>query len=564
MTNISPCNNMGNGKKWNWKTGELWEDTSISTSFNRNYFDCGIYYFDGEFNVVKFPAGMSLYHGSGLLADNVVEFPAGIKYYEKYKFDNPHENIEIDESNLLSVISTTNESIEEAITKYLPISAGWYSDPGTSQIYSGYTSNNHLNKICGNRCVNAYKLKKDIILFILDDDFNISKLLASNIPENIKEYIKKMFTLTSNKPERTNFDNPFQRFKYTKIRKSDRLWDLPFAEWFCGFVTTIKDYSGYAATSQQLFMKKESFHLEFIFCNAFKYLERDLTNILDWQYNNIEYPTDTIRTYMQQLSIYKCTNINVHSGNLLEHSIWSLLYAENLIKHDKLNIPFYINNNEIKKLAIFTSFIHDIGKMSPYDCTSNDGSFYYRTIDNHSQHGYDYILGTLDLPIIDRNMYISGSINIKELFSNFDIDYEKYKYLVSLVIFMHQEYGLGPLSKLNSNLDTIENLSSQFIQHIFTTYNTFISNKIFALTLIYVLLVVSISDIQATQPYGINRISKMVSQPFEINKRSDIYPFITNVPKKFRGGNLSTLSKIDTNGIILANTILSMSDLYIN
>lgn len=580
VLNVNPCHDMGGGVKWNWKSGEIWNDFTTNIPFNRNYFDCGVYYFDGVFNVVKFPADMSLYHGSGMLADNVVEFPAGIKYYEKYNLDNPESSITVDVEELLSIVVTTDESVEEAITKYLPITAGWYADPSTSKLYSNKSSNLKLNSICNDRCISAYKLKKDITMLILDDDYNIAKLLASNdklVPIEIKNLLKAMFSIKNTFANRTNSDNPFVRLHYEKDRFSNIQWDIPFSKWLCEYVIKVQNYSGYAATTQQSKTHGGSFHLEFVFCDAFKYLERDLTNVLDWQHNNISYP-DMLKSYMQQLSLYKCTNINFHSGNLLEHSIWSLLFSEFNIKYNTVQIPKFNTDNftieEIKNLTIFTSFIHDIGKMSYSECKFHNGSFYYKDIQTHNVLGYEYILGKKEIPIFDSKMNITGNLNIKDIFEVFKINYDKFKDIIALVILLHQFYGKVALNKFNKTDDTnSDEIILEFIKMIINDYYTkYLSsndllnpnNKDTLLLFFYILLVTSISDIEASQPYGINRISNMDSIPLELNKRSEYFPFITNMPKKYRGGNIINITKIDTNGVILANKMLNYIMINVN
>ena len=78
VDNITPCGALND--KWDWKNGESYTDTNIEggrTQIIRNYFDCGTYFFDGNFNVVKFPKGMTIYHGSFPLANAVVGFPVG-------------------------------------------------------------------------------------------------------------------------------------------------------------------------------------------------------------------------------------------------------------------------------------------------------------------------------------------------------------------------------------------------------------------------------------------------------------------------------------------------------
>ena len=185
---VSPCNKL---KNWNWKEGQVFKDDSIKfgyydingnviigNEFQRNYFDCGMYYFDGVFNVVKFSKGMTLYHGSGLLANNVVLFPVGKEYYDAYDLTGRKKSPYINTQNLLTVAVSSDESIEEIISQNIPITAGWYADIGTAKIYS-QSVNPVVNKAqniannCKDNCVFAYRLKEDIIMFLLDDDYKI-------------------------------------------------------------------------------------------------------------------------------------------------------------------------------------------------------------------------------------------------------------------------------------------------------------------------------------------------------------------------------------------------------
>ena len=159
--NIKPC---GRKPGWDWKGGDKLMDDSTGLIINRNYFYCGTYFFDGEFNVVKFPKNMILYHGSGILADNLTGFPVGIPYYNPKTAD-----FKVPSS---IIAAHSDESIEAIITENFPITAGWYADPETAKIYS--TQN--LDGICKDMCVYAYKVVKDIVLFLLDDDSIIKSI----------------------------------------------------------------------------------------------------------------------------------------------------------------------------------------------------------------------------------------------------------------------------------------------------------------------------------------------------------------------------------------------------
>lgn len=116
----TPCGQLTG--EWNWKSGDYYIDTTqAGYPITRNYFDCGTYFFDGTFNVVKFPKGMTLYHGSGMLANAVVEFPVGIDYYKPYSYDGGY-NIPLDPENdqFVTAVATLDESIEEVVSSFFP------------------------------------------------------------------------------------------------------------------------------------------------------------------------------------------------------------------------------------------------------------------------------------------------------------------------------------------------------------------------------------------------------------------------------------------------------------
>lgn len=560
---------------WDWKSGQFKEDSTTFIKFNRNYFDCGIYYFDGTFNVVKFPKGMSVYHGSAVLADKVAEFPVGISYYKPYDISSSNNialKVETNSKSFLSAIAMTDESIEEVISQSFPISAGWYADPSTGKIYSGISGNDAISnkraEYCGQKCINSYKLKKDIIMLILDDDYNIAKLFSTDwMPAKEKGRLADMFQIKQINPVRTNEDNPFTRLRYQteqrkpdgsvtyvpKQRKSSREWDLPFADWICENVIKKQNYSGYAATSQHTEQHSGQFHLEFIFCNAFSWLYRDLNNILDWQHNPKKYPNNTVKIFIEQLGLYQSTNVNFHAGDLLEHSIWTLLFAEKIMKHlDITHPPIQFDN--LSKLTAFSAFIHDIGKMYPEHATRNikTGHFIYFSMPSHPTDGADYINGPLQLPIYDNDLNKTGVMNIDNLFEEFGID-RKYKEIVGPVVQVHWDLG-NYLIELKNGGDK-NTLAEHYLNKLLGIYNI---DRDHFLNFLYIALIVSMADINGSQPYGYDRISEATVKPnnFELNKASHYFPFVTNMPKQYRGGNVAIVSNIDSAGREFANFIM--------
>ena len=576
-----PCKNLPN---WNWKKGEVFQDNTTSIPIQRNYFDCGVYYFDGTFNVVKFPAGMTIYHGSALLANGVAEFPVGLSYYTEFDMSDPSKNIPIKQSkpDLLSVAASSDETIEEIIADSFPISAGWYADPSVAVKYSG--GNNEadpLKTLCKGKCINAYVLKEDITMLLLDDDYNIAKLLVSDpsvVPDAKKTEIKQMFSLTDTIPLRTKDDSPFGRLKYLeKARYSSDGWDISFAKWACEYLIKPQGYSGYAATTQQTRVHGGQFHLEFIFCNAFKYLERDLTNTMDWQRKpNV---SGVIGEFMTQLALYETTNVDFHAGNLLEHSIWTLLFAENIMKNNVVRRPAMLYQDKtfskhLDRFTAFCAFIHDIGKMSRDHVEINDKrkKFIFYAIPDHPEIGEMYIK-TSGVPIYNKDLVNKGVLSYSDLAFSFNLPYaveKPWNEIAAAVVRMHWEFG-DTLRRFNTTSRTAEdafNYGKEFIKKAVSVYTPEPGpgqEQIF-FTYIYVLLVVSIADIRGSLPYGMDRLKTSGSTTIELNKSSDHFPMVTNMPRKYRGGNVRTISQLDTVGVELANYILEVvsPQLYAN
>ena len=576
---------------WDWKSGATYDDvkmkrTLADPAIQRNYFDCGTYFYDGEFNVVKFPKGMSVYHGGGIIADAVVEFPLGIAFYNRA---DPREPLNPVDPKFVSAVTTKNESIVEVVSQILPVSAGWYSDPAIGRLYSNQTTDPMIKQNCGDKCVLAFKLKKDVVLLLLDDDQNIEKLLLTgSIPVDEKNRLRAMFNLQNVNAVRDGFEGPFTRFRYPaynaqtgkgKMRISNRAWDLEFTKYLCNDIIKAYQlgYGGYAATGQHSVAHGGLFHLEFAFCNATEYLDRDLCNIYDWQYFGGSEPTAralrghegrVVQNYLNQLALYQTYNINWHAGNLLQHSIWTLLFSEYIMQYNTIVLPpapFV----DLPELTAFTAFIHDIGKMSPADTIPNTHplakGFKYFSIKKHPLLGKEYIMGTRELPVVDDNLNPIGPLSIKDLFGAFGINWE-HRSLVAAVVDVHWEFGMT-LKELNAaravNISEADTslapvLAKKYVNDFYQKFKEISPslNEATFLNGLYVALVVSMADIMGTQPYGVNRLKKKLGKGALLNKASRYFPYITNVPKKYRGGNVAELSQVHTVGKNLADYIM--------
>lgn len=514
------CKNLN----WDWKSGETREEKINGYDFPINYFFCGTYYSDGIFNLVKFPKGMKIYHGSGALANAGVEFPVGIQYYSPHKIG----EFSVIPSNFTQIVASSNEKIEYLLSKYFPISAGWFADPFIAQIYS---NKGQYAPICKNKCINSYVLNQDIDFFLLDNEYNIFKLIKSyNVPDDIKTALSIMFNLN----QTPQLDpNKIRKLNLIKKRESYYEIDKPFAEWFCN--TFKNNYAGYAADTQ-IKDYKPIFHHEFIFCNAFKYLNRDLTNIFDWQHQ-VPIPNAVIKNFITQLKLYKTTNVDFHAGNLLEHSIWSLLFAEDLLFNLKDNFISSMSTIN-KKIISGIAFIHDIGKMTPdnNNMHKRKSDMIYFAIPEHPQIGGDYIRKTKQLPFLDQDLNQLGFFNTDDLLLALGMDLN-FRDSIAKIIDLHWEFG-NFLRIYNENKN--ESLINSFIETV--------GNE--NLFFYHALIIISIADIMASQPYGMNDLND------KLNRESIFFPFIKNMPKNYRGGNIAEKSNLLTTGLEFATKII--------
>lgn len=501
---------------WNWRNGDSTNLRVGKMNVPMNYFSCGIYFFDGMFQVVKFPKGMQLYHGSGALANANAEFPAGPDFYR------PDEK-KIDTLKLaLNTQADQESSVEYEASKQLPVSPAWFGSFRVAKTYS--LQNKEFVGRCADKCVNVYELREDTTFFILNNNFNIWKILSDmSAPPDIKTKLLFMFSLNYNDVvDQIKFhDENYGEIKLPdKRRVSYREVDLPFMSWLCGYLPD--NYAGYAANATS--SKGEAvFHLEFTFCNPMRWLTRNLSNPRDWQHNaGLEGADRIIKLFMEQLSYYKTTNVNFHAGNLFEHSVWSLLFAEQLmVNYSAIYKP---SVSEQRKIAA-AAFLHDIGKIVPEATSAHrrKHDYVYFGIPEHPQIGADYILGKKPLYILDKDMNKTGVLNMPELLTALGFEKEDYEALAKIVE-LHWDFGYY--------LNMWKGLNDQ------TTVNNFI-NKVGegrSFYFFYALIIVSIADILATQPFNQNNLTA------ELNHHSKFFPFIANVPKKYRGGNIADLT----------------------
>lgn len=482
-----------------------------------DYFSYGERYFDGNFNVIKFPKGMTIYHGSARFGDEAVSYPVGKGFY--------NQNIPGD---IIENASESEYTIQELLSETVKIDPAWYTDIESAKKYSGDSE----YPGCKNFCIHSYKLKRDCVFFLLDDEQNLIKLLEDpTIPPNIKQNIRGMFTI----PDDYIVENStiYTRDKKRKDRSSSRGDDKPVADWACDFLIG-ENYAGYCAPVQD-----NGFHLEFIVCNSFLYLERDLQNVNDMFYDAEEYPP-LLKLLFEQMKMYETTNTNFHSGDLFQHSIWCLLFAEDLSNRTRPAI-----DERFRKVIIAASLLHDIGKMDPENCGKNiiRKKYIYNSLPEHPTIGADYF-NNKGIPIVDSNLNIIDYLKPQQIITELipDVTPEEMNIIENTVRF-HWNLGHDVISKRGTP-EYVESIR-EYIQLFNGSRPSIIST-----------IITSISDIEATQPFTANKLKGLSTDEIKSLMRSKVFNFIVSKPKIYRGGNISTQLDLSKTNIDILNEIV--------
>ena len=534
----------------------------LQDGINRDFLSCGKYYFDGHYNVVTFEAGMTFYHGSARLANSLYAYPVGVNY-----FNNP-PNL-----NLMVVASDPRE-IEEIISENSNLSPSWYGDINTAKLYSGSIDikNNPslapLKDNCTGKCIFAYKLVKNATFLLLNNDYNVVKLNNNTTPKD-KDELKKMFgdndfnskTIDQNKRDPVKIDTidstPLNIVRVNSPLKRTSYYgsDLGWTTSMCSLSGIFKryGYAGYVAPSTLTpplsTWKGGYFHPEIVFCNPINYLKRDLENPYDWQYNSYSYPPNSLlKSYIEYIKKFKTININFHSGNLYEHSVWALLWTEYVCKENELKISLSLQNDVKVKILAFTSFIHDVGKCikNPNDqdpIMKPNGDYVYFDVKNHPFNGYmqlstGFLPNNINLTQLLRELGIPDTVPILGINTIL---------FIAHLILAHRDFGelvLKNMSTQTPDQYIREILLLNFVRELkrksrlaLSPYPDDNDNNI--TEFIKSVIVIGLADTLSSMPYGYNiygiNINRLEQKVNDINKVSTTIPSISNVPAIYSG-----------------------------
>lgn len=525
-------------KDWDWKSGKTMKKDGLTY----DYFYCGEYYFDGEYQLVKFPKDMKLYHASAILANEAVAYPVGISYYKPNPFKGESQNKRVD----LTIAKESPYNVEQLLTEDVAIDAGWFTSAETSHTYS------KLESIpgCQGFCIHAYKLSRDCVFLLLDNEYNLDKILKHpNMTDEVRLAFEKGFGIKHVYKKGLNPSNvPMKVVNIGPLtRKSFYDQDKTIARWLCDNII-YGNYSGYCVPTQ-INTKEEGaaslMHQEFIFCNSLLYLERDLSNPEDMFYDPEEYPK-TIKILFDQMKKYETTNSNFHGGNLFEHSIWSLLFSEHLSGRTDPPMP-----DRLRKLIIASGLIHDIGKMNPESCILNPtrDKYVYMDIENHPAIGAEYF--EKGIPILNDNLEETGRLMPQEILKEVipDITDDEIDVARNVVLF-HWHFG-------SQILDKFARRGAVIYKNAVKNYIKLFANAKDREKSVIATILVSIADIEATQPYTSKKLTNLSTAEIKSLMRSQILPYIISKPKIYRGTDLADVTKASSSGIQALNDVMA-------
>lgn len=561
--------------------------------------DNGMLYFDGDFWVRKVPKGQRFYHGSALLADNVIEFPTGVKFSEPYKFGTRDQRVSID----VSFAANSPDSIMKLVSEQIPVVPGWYADLKTAKIYVEqgmyeYDTKGKATAVkypkCRGTCIFSYKTTREFVFIDLFHEKNIPlvrNFMMTKSGEPGRKLAKYYYKLYNEATIPNNPDNAIlqiskkDRTKSQIFRNSIRSIDLPLTQFLCSTLFKKHNYQGYVSQFPMDDWRGRrigaKFHIEAAICNPFRNLERDLEDPNDWQYNSSA-NTGGIET-KKLINVYKrfkTTNVDFHSGNLYEHSVWTCLYTEKILKEELITFNSLIRND--KSLAAITSlagFVHDIGKITAYISNGYDKKknqnilfnaklqdYIYFDEPDHPSHGAKIFNYPAELFIYGDPKGVTNRISItnflRENFPSKDdpfiLDARK---KITIVIAMHWKLGdiiykplnnKGILSKLAADKEEafrlygveIDKKIDTYLKHLLETCIYFkyeIETREDFLTIMEMCFIISIADVMGTQPIGVGRMKDNDFEPPNIV--SEYFPYISNVPKNYRGGDMFTFAR---------------------
>jgi hypothetical protein len=317
--------------------------------------------------------------------------------------------------------------------------------------------------------------------------------------------------------------------------------------------------------------------------NVLDHLDRDYNNPNDWQYSSISLATPTLKLLIEDMEDYKTTNIDFHAGDLLEHSIWVMFYADKIYQHDKQHqncsyckwgsgIP---RSEHMRKFIATAAFLHDIGK-------AGDLKHLYYDKPDHPHTGADYLSGKAQYRLGGSNK--GKVLNIDDLIRELDLPQGPYRQILTCLVDNHWKFG-GYMKTLDEQ--SPKKAAKQYIEDVMDSLTRYglqsIINSKKELSIYFrIQMLISAADLLGTKPYNDHKKIRVVSDYIKeqtkgltsgtkefaekssevpkvnINDHSDLLKGISNRSQVHRGSDKYKEFKYDTVGIEFRKIILDL------
>lgn len=165
-------------------------------------------------------------------------------------------------------------------------------------------------------------------------------------------------------------------------------------------------------------------------------------------------------------------------------------------------------------------------------------NFVYFDVPDHPEVGAQYLIKG-ELPLVDPNtLTVTGSLKLFDLTKELGVDTDKL-YIIASMVALHWLYGSEVVSKLNQGVNP-QNVYDRYVYMCVEKLSTlnllqYYKQKQYILFMFQGLILMSIADVLAMQPYGQKRLEEKLHS--SINAKSKFFP-VTNVSKVYRGNDI--------------------------
>lgn len=555
-----------------WKKLEQSKITGNDGTFT-TWYECGDADFDGNFNVVKFPKGMSLYSGNPMLPYNNEVVDLSSEYFDRNKRW-------ITDEEISSIIKDANVKPESRLSKIKEKS------PDAIIYLTDYqvALNDSKNSLCGSNCISAFVLKEDCVFVNMIDDENSLKVMFENKGKfiDIDAILETIFKIagtkdinklveileTGNDRVKSQIIDELENFRSILSKGVDPIKpEHAMCKEIVKYIINMnKGYVGFLDPYNRFVMGK----------NIMDFVERDFTNTHDWQYMDNKRLDKSINDVIDNMMKYTTTNINVEQGNLYEHSIWTSLYIRDQFNKGTrwaIDIPIIYKN-----AMVIAGMFHDIGIMG-------DVVFSYHNKE-HGEKGYRYIKGDELLKLklgrgvtnVDLTNFLDNFYPEMLIISNKPL-YEQTKKIINdiiipYIILVHDELE-SFIKLIDDSLSNTKDVARKYVEHVdnlmktkgdsqsYNDYKSLDKNK--KMALYSMIMLVSACSIMASKAYNDKNNVKTKASFYakkpnfidrDFNDYSREFDFIRNRPKVNPGSDKAKDLDIERKGIALKKEVI--------